>query len=62
MDSHKTAKILPVFCSWILFLVQTIPIKSTLTSIELLVGALTQSGFATEAYSAINMSDSWSSN
>ena len=62
MDSHKTAKIPPAFCSWILFLAQTIPVRSTLTFIELLVGAsLTQSGFVTEAYSAINMRNSWSS-
>ena len=62
MNSHKTAKIPPAFCSWILFLAQTIPIRSTLTFIELLVGAsLTQSGFVTEAYSVINMRNSWPS-
>ena len=47
---------------WITFLSRALPFRSTLTFVELCVGALlTQSGFVTEAYSSIGMRNHWTS-
>ena len=47
---------------WITFLSKALPLRSTFTFVELLVGALlTQSGFVTDAYSSIHMRNHWTS-
>ena len=47
---------------WILFLCRAMPLRSILTFIELLLGALvSQHGFVTEAYSSLPMRNHWSS-
>ena len=62
MTSQYSDKIPPEFRQWILFLCRAIPIRSTLTFIELLLSALlSQNGFVTEAYSSIAIRNHWTS-
>ena len=62
MTSPDFDKIPPEFRQWIFFLCRAVPLRSTLTFIELLVGALlSQNGFVTEAYSSLAMRNHWTS-
>ena len=62
MTSPHSDKIPPEFRQWIFFLCRVIPIRSILTFIELLIGALlSHNGFVTEAYSSIAMRNHWTS-
>ncbi len=61
METQGYRTIPRILCESITFLVKALPIRSIPTFIELLVGAmLTQSGFVTEAWLAINPCRSWS--
>lgn len=62
MDTKEQRIALSALYYWITILAQTLPLRSGGTFVELLVGAmLTQSGFVTEAYLAINASLHWTS-
>ncbi|MBA3006089.1 MAG: hypothetical protein KJ900_17625 [Proteobacteria bacterium] len=61
MDNKGYGNIPSTLFECITFLVRALPIRSVPTFIELLVGAMiTQSGFVTEAWLAINPVRSWS--
>lgn len=49
-------------CHWITFLCKALPLRSTGTFIELLIGAmLTPTGFVTDAYLMLTMRNHWTS-
>jgi len=61
MDNKGYGNIPSTLSECITFIVQALPIRSVPTFIELLVGAMiTQAGFVTEAWLAINPVRSWS--
>jgi DDE superfamily endonuclease len=62
MSAKGCTNIPNALCHWITFLSRAIPSRSIPTFIELLIGAmLTQSGFVTEAWLAIDAKRHWSS-
>lgn len=62
MDPKGCTHIPDALCHWITFLSRALPPRAVPTFIELLIGAmLTQSGFVTEAWLAIDAKRHWSS-
>ena len=63
MNDKKGYRHIPqVFFLFITFLAVALPIRSVPTFIELLIGAmLTQAGFVTQAWLAVNMHRHWTS-
>ncbi len=60
MDNKGYGNIPSTLSECITFIVQALPIRSVPTFIELLIGAMiTQAGFVTEAWLAINPVRSW---
>lgn len=62
MNADGYGRIPSELCYWITFLCQGLPLRSTGTFIELLVGAmLTPTGFVTDAYLILDMQNHWTS-
>ena len=62
MNANGYTRIPHELCYWITFLCKALPLRSTGTFIELLIGSmLTPTGFVTDAYLMLDMSRHWSS-
>ncbi|SDX07373.1 hypothetical protein SAMN05421882_10561, partial [Nitrosomonas communis] len=62
MNAKGQAGIPGELCNWITFLAKALPLRSTDTFIELLIGAmLTPTGFVTDAYLMLTMRNHWTS-
>jgi len=62
MNTRRYGSIPRELCYWITFLSKALPPRSVGTFIELLIGAmLTPTGFVTDAYLMLNMSNHWTS-
>lgn len=62
MNAKGYGRIPSELCYWITFLCKVLPLRSTGTFIELLIGAmLTPTGFVTDAYLMVDMRNHWTS-
>ncbi len=62
MNANGYTRIPRELCYWITFLCKALPLRSTGTFIELLIGSmLTPTGFVTDAYLILDMSRHWTS-
>lgn len=62
MNATGYGRIPSELCYWITFLCKVLPLRSTGTFIELLIGAmLTPTGFVTDAYLMLDMQNHWTS-
>ena len=62
MNAREYTRIPHELCEWITCLAKALPLRSTGTFIELLIGAmLTPTGFVTDAYLMLHMRNHWTS-